>query len=88
MSIFSIDRIALVDLRRHLEDGADLLALDGLEGTDRAAGSAGVGVLAGDEWHLVGGLHGRFLVVSGQHRGVAITLVSVSLRRRAAWPRN
>ena len=66
----------LGDLRRDLEDDADFLALDGLERIDRAAaGRRRVGVLAGDERHLLGDLDLRLLVVEGDDRGLDTMLV-------------
>ena len=47
-------RAAFVDLRRDLEDGADFLALHGVEGIHVAVVvAAGVGELAGDERHFL-----------------------------------
>ena len=64
--------VALVHVRRDLQGEADVLALNGLEGIGRQVGAAiggGVGVLAGDERHLLRHLDGGLLVVQGQHRG-------------------
>ena len=68
-SILSSTASAFVDLRRDLEDGADFLALDGLERIYRCRRSVpGVGELAGEERHFLRDLDLGFLVVERDDR--------------------
>ena len=60
----------LADLRLHAQRQAHVLALDGLERVDAAAGAAvGVGVLAGDEGHVLADHDLGLLVVQRQQVG-------------------
>ena len=64
------DRVALADVRGDLEDRADLLALDGLEGLVVPVTAAVVLVYcAGDERHLLRDLDLGLLVVHGDRGG-------------------
>ena len=73
-----LDRAGLADLRAHAQRQADVLALDGLERVDGVGVAAGVGVLAGDEGHVLADDDLGFLVVQrqqvrrGQHVALAV----------------
>ena len=68
---FQHHRIALVDLRRDLEDRSHFLTLDRLEGIELIAciATACARVLAGDEGHFLRNLDLRLLIVHGDDRG-------------------
>ena len=67
---FEHHRVAFIDLRGDLEDGADFLTLDGLERIEIVADvAARVRVLTGDERDFLGDLDLGLLVVHGHDRG-------------------
>src|SRR3546814_15028843 len=63
-------RGAFVDVRRHPQDQADILAIDGLERVLRlsAAARTGIGELAGDERHFLRDLEFGLVVRSAERR--------------------
>src|SRR6185312_8625096 len=82
-----LHRIAFVDVRRDLEDGAHFLALNGLEGAGGAGDArGGIGVGARDQRDFLRDLHLGLLVVHGDQRGrgndVAAAVAAQRLNQR------
>ena len=63
------DGAVFADLRLDLEREAHVLALNGLEGVDRAVARVGVGELAGDKGHVLADHNFGLFVVQGEQIG-------------------